>query len=352
MAPVSLLSANLSTVAIESMLYGVFLLLTVASLTLTARRHSQTMVRVPRPLEPGLKQHLLFLASPMSMGTIGLFMFITAHWIITIFRLFDAFVNVNGGAAPVEYYVDLSETTEVVKTGFLGATLILSDSMIIYRLWIVWAHNHLVIIFPVLTLLGLTSTEACAFGVTYQFSQYTPGENVFSSDAGRWITSDCVFTLANNLYSTIMIAWRIWSTNKTASGAIATGNSLKSVLAMFIESAVVYTTWTIFFFACYQSGSNLQFVSVDCWAVMAGISFMMINVRVGLGWAQKSHMTSDRGASFSGARLQDSGGYRLRPLAVNIAQSVHHDTRTENDYELTVMRGHKDSLGKSSMSEV
>jgi hypothetical protein len=37
--------------------------------------------------------------------------------------------------------------------------------------------------------------QVCGVGITYQFTQYKPGENVFLSVAGRWITSDAVFTL-------------------------------------------------------------------------------------------------------------------------------------------------------------
>lgn len=81
----------------------------------------------------------------------------------------------------------------------------------IYRLWIVWNYRSAIIIFPLCTLAGLTGTSifakvhralstnsvasACGIGITYQFTQYYPGENVFVSVAGRWITSDCVFTL-------------------------------------------------------------------------------------------------------------------------------------------------------------
>ena len=42
----------------------------------------------------------------------------------------------------------------------------------------------------------------------------------------------------------------------------------------------------MFFFISYQSHSNLRFVAVDSWPAMSGISFMLINVRVGPGWAQ------------------------------------------------------------------
>lgn len=41
-----------------------------------------------------------------------------------------------------------------------------------------------------------TLLVACGTGVCWQFAEYTLGENVFETSAGRWITSDCVFTFA------------------------------------------------------------------------------------------------------------------------------------------------------------
>ncbi|OBZ73541.1 hypothetical protein A0H81_05882 [Grifola frondosa] len=167
---------------------------------------------------------------------------------------------------------------------------------------------------------------ACGVGITYQFTQYFPGENVFVSAAGRWITSDCVFTLCTNVYSTVMIAYRVWKANK----AIRRfgGSSLMEVLAIFVESAALYTSWTIFFFASYQSQSNLQFTAVDCWPAMSGIAFMLINVRVGLGWAQRAQ---DPSTVHSGIGPRTGGGghgehsYSMRPLAVNITRVVDQE---------------------------
>ena len=46
-------------------------------------------------------------------------------------RLFDAFVNFQGGAEPIIAFADLSRLTEVVKTAFLVATVLISDAMIV-----------------------------------------------------------------------------------------------------------------------------------------------------------------------------------------------------------------------------
>ncbi|KAJ4476519.1 hypothetical protein C8R41DRAFT_887287 [Lentinula lateritia] len=330
MVQVPLVSVNLSTVAIESFCYGIFFILTISATSLSLYKF--------RGNGPAGGNRSLFW-QPMTYGTIGLFITITAHWICTIIRLFEAFVTFDQGSNPLAFYGDLSRITEVVKTGFLMASLILGDTMIIYRLWIVWNYSIYVIVFPLFSLLGLT---VCGVGITYQFTQYVPGMDVFESEAGRWITSDCVFTLCTNLYSTSMISWKIWNVNHHAVVMRYSSQSLMSILGIVVESAAVYTAWTTFFFASYQSHSNLQFVAVDVWPCSAGIAFMLINVRVGLGWAQKanqdsfkSYNTSSRPFNSRG-EIQQSGrdAFPMHPLAVSITQAIEFGRDTTDNEEL------------------
>jgi hypothetical protein len=94
--------------------------------------------------------------------------------------------------------------------------------------------------------------------------------------------------------------------------------------------------WTAFFVATYQSQSNLQFIAIDCLSVISGIAFMLINVRVGLGWAQNSintsQVNSSQHANSGGNRALSSSGdsYPMRPVAINIQHAV--DTDHQFDY--------------------
>lgn len=203
-ANIPLVSANLATAIIESFLYGIFFILATTSLYLLVSRRQKPISRM------GRGDRSIFL-TPMFLASICLFILITAvsvsaailiehlrnidvrdsqHWAFTATRLFQAFVNYNGGTMPLAFYADLSQITEVVKTGFLMACLIICDAMIvsglalylvifpqqwsfkIYRLWIIWNHRTLVIIFPICTLLGLVgqlqtifSSLNCAYGL-------------------------------------------------------------------------------------------------------------------------------------------------------------------------------------------
>ena len=318
---VPLVSVNLATVCIESFLYGIFFILSVSSVYLLIWRS--------RTNNGGRHRSAVF-TSPMFIAAIILFILITGHWICTFLRLFQAFVLEDSSHA-LEFYANLAQNSEVIKTAFLMSTLVVGDVMMIYRLWTIWNRNFKIIIFPCCTLIGLT---VCGAGIVYQFTQYTPGESVFLTAAGRWITSDCVFTLVTNAYSTGFIAWRVWSISHNSSAV--GGMRLMPVLATFVESAAMYTSWTVFFFGSYQSGSNMQFLAVDGWPAMAGISYMLINVRVGLGWASS-------GASNHGRALTTTSqqyGQQPTQLAVRVTTVV----RDDNAYEL----GHKRNDGLDS----
>ncbi|KAF7324333.1 hypothetical protein MSAN_02524200 [Mycena sanguinolenta] len=268
MAPnIFFVPANLASFAIQSCLYGVYLVLAVTSICLIAGRNASRRRR-------GTSIHW----SPSLVGAIGLFVTITAqHWILIVDRAFSAFIRFPLG--PLEFYGNLAETTQVVKTGFLVGTLAIGDALIIHRLWIVWGYNKYVIMFPIGTLIGLVVSGA---GITYQFTRYKPGQTVFLSEAGRWITAETVFTFCTNVYCTAFISWRLWNQGRAIQPY--GGPSLRSVLAIMVESAAIYTIGTIFYLACYRSQSNLQLIVIDCWPAITGIACMAIYVRVGLGW--------------------------------------------------------------------
>lgn len=85
----------------------------------------------------------------------------------------------------------------------------------------------------------------------------------------------------------------------------------------------------IFFSATYQSNSNLQFIAVNCMPAIAGIAFMLINVRVGLGWARKSFATVQ--PNFHTTLPGDD--YALHPLAINfnpVVVQIDHEVHLSN----------------------
>ncbi|KAF9810038.1 hypothetical protein IEO21_07156 [Rhodonia placenta] len=313
----SIVSVNLATVPMESFLYGIFTVLFVASTWLLLQRDRDQR-------NAGVSSRPIW-RTPMFLAAVFMYLMLTGHWMLTVIRLFEAFVNWQGGTDPIIAYADLSRLTEVIKTAFLVAIVLTSDAMIIYRLWVIWSYNHWVVIFPVLSWCGLV---ACGTGVCWQFAVYTLGDDVFKTSAGRWITSDCVFTFSTNVYCSILIAYRVWRTR--ISSKSYGGASVMGALAIIIESAALQSTWNLIFFITYQVKSNIQFTTCDLWASFCGISFMLINLRVSLGWAQKAggQHTSTIPRPTQQRSMAGDSGYAMRPLAVNITRVVNQ----EDDY--------------------
>lgn len=340
----SFISVNLATVCLESLLYGIFLTLYVSSTFLLLSQGHRKLVA------SGAASYSI-LRAPMFIAAHVIFCTVTAHWICTVIRLFDAFVNYQGGSNPLYIYANLALPTEVVKSALLVGTLATSDAMIIYRLYVIWAYNKWIVIFPICTWLALIVTGA---GVAWQFSLYTFSEDVWTSLAGRWITSDCVFTFATNMYCTAFISWKVWRTTVRTKGY--GGGNILGALAIIVESAFISTAWNLVFLITYQTHNNVQFTAIDLWSSISGIAFMLINLRVSLGWAQQAILSSHSASYSAGgviltaphsprpfsyqsrfSQLPSPGGrgdpfapqYPLRVLTVNVTQvvdRVHHST--------------------------
>jgi len=285
MAGASIMAANIAAIYIESFLYGLFFILSMASIYLIMKYDGDKgTVSFRRPTS--------ILKRPMLLGTILLFLIITTHFVLTFVRFFQAFIYFRGGSQPEVFFNSDIEMTEIVQIGFFLAGLVVSDTMFTYRLWVIWNHNIYVVIFPICTVIALT---VCSVGITYQFTLYnSPEESTYLLVAARWILGDCVFTLCTNVYCTSMIAWRIWNIHKSireSLGNTSKRRSLIPVINTFVESAALCTTWTIFYFVSYEVQSNLHDFVEGTWATISGIAFTLITVRIGLGWSTPTDTT-------------------------------------------------------------
>ncbi|KAJ6537814.1 hypothetical protein B0H19DRAFT_1078934 [Mycena capillaripes] len=229
---------NLAGLAIDGFLYGVYFVLYISSTFLLIQRATGAH------------------ASPFFRSTI----FVTGLIL---------FVAVTG----VPFFDDNSQITTTIQNGFAALAILTSDGIIIYRLWIVWAHNKYVIILPILTTLGL----AIALGVSVQTTTHvddisqdkglTPGLRMAPSICSRCFTNEDqqdkpLLVIGYAGYSlryltgahSGFIAWKIWQVTKSASAV--NGNNLRDFLAIIIESAALSTIWGFFYIIVHQIDSD------------------------------------------------------------------------------------------------
>ncbi|KAL6297930.1 hypothetical protein BKA93DRAFT_754543 [Sparassis latifolia] len=140
------------------------------------------------------------------------------------------------GTAPQEYF-SLMVVTNVIKIAFWLSSLAIGDTMLLYRLWMTWSRNVYVIIFPLCTFIA----------------------------------------------SSVLIIWRLWRVHSQVISLVE--HSERHGLKASCECDIA---WTMLFMASYEAytpRNNILFLVEDAWAPVSGIAFMLINMRVGLGYA-------------------------------------------------------------------
>ncbi|EJF59455.1 hypothetical protein BD309DRAFT_1053997 [Dichomitus squalens] len=342
MPVVTALRVNLALTCVESALYGAFVVLAVTSLVVLIARHGK---------DTGLSSSLSpagVIQSPLCMGTVMLLITVTGHWITTVIRLYEAIRDETGGTQASAYYLTVEAKPHVVATAFVVASVIVGDIILTYRIWVVWHRKFSMIIFPILCTLGYTATGT---SVVELFAIFNRGESIFVRASQKRIITTAALTLSTNVYGTVSIAYRIWVTNRAMKHGRMKGSSigLYEALVIFIESAALYTSWTLFFLVSYSASSLLETFAFHCIPVVTGISFMLIIVRVGLGFSWSEDTGESLGVTTRvpvvgrlPTRGQDSGEpYPLRMITLNVTRTVERET----DFALPQSPGDKGRRG-------
>ncbi|KAI0739701.1 hypothetical protein C8Q80DRAFT_198319 [Daedaleopsis nitida] len=338
-------AANMAAIPIECTIYGIFLVLSMTSLVLLARRRD-----FPSRNSPGMRTNskrrlcgVWFASardmckSPLLIANILLMLTVTAHWIMGIQRLFIGEVTLGGGQAAVAFYTELKDKTDVARITVLFVVMLIGDAVITYRTWLVWGRSTPIIIVPALTISASITT---GIGLLRACGASSADKSLFDTTIKRWVTAYCIAFLCTNLYGTITIAYRIWSTNRLLRSRIFAGEGdLTSTLAIFIESAAMSTAWAVMFLVLYTTNSALEVLGPGCGPAVIGVAFMLITVRVGLGWGHNSTPVTSgvetaRFAIPGRSRVQFNtveNSFPMRSFAVEVHQTRTVDSERDAD---------------------
>ncbi|KAJ7657190.1 hypothetical protein DFH06DRAFT_1409332 [Mycena polygramma] len=297
----SVLASGLTEGVFELTLYGAFTVLFVAVTYLFSTRG---LLSRNRPT------FLVFLA------LVALFVAITVqHWIIGIYVLYLVFIHLGGGLAAEVFYLTLSTPASLAQFSLLEVATVITDSLMVHRLCIVWAHEPRVAIFPIVVL-------ACQIVSGIHVIVDLSRESIFNFYrlSNPWVSTSLVSSLVISVYSTGMIIFKLWRTSHSVriiTGSTSTGKSLRRVLNIMVESAVLQTSMTIGILVSFQAGSLVQAVLTALQPVVFGISVLLIHVRVGLGWAG----------------TVDSSDSTPTGITLNLV-STHRGSRYQSEYDL------------------
>ncbi|KAI0641673.1 hypothetical protein C8Q79DRAFT_1030360 [Trametes meyenii] len=355
------IGVNIAEACIESVLFGIFFVLAMTSLAVLVGRNSNRSSSISA--RSCLSERIW--TSPLFIATIILLMSVTSHWLISVRRIFDAFVDYEGGQAPMEYYLTVEAPTQVVATAFVIASVIVGDIILTYRIWVVWDRRWPMIVFPTLCTMAYA---AMGISVVELFATYVPGETIFTEAARRRVVTTACLTLTTNVYGTgkhhhlfsavsllTLASRRIdcvpdmgqQQSYETRTRIYWSGPHRQS-LVIFIESAAFYTFWTLFFVVAYAANSLLEAFAFHCIPAATGISFMLIVVRVGLGfhWSQ----IAGDGMGLVGRRpsmRKPHIPYPPRAITLNVTRTIEQET----DYALRYTPDHPHGCSSGEITE-
>ncbi|KAI0086915.1 hypothetical protein BDY19DRAFT_1058451 [Irpex rosettiformis] len=282
--------------------------------------------------------------------TILLLLCTTVGMITNIVRICQGFLNTNDLSGAVAYFNDPSKPTSVIRSCVFDAQSLLLDGVVIYRAWVVWGKDIRVVSLPLLAWCGLL---ASCIGINVAL--LTPStkklEGIFSPDIGQWITCMWSMTLITNVSATVLLAYKIWRTNRLATLWRA-NDQLSPALRVVIESGVIYSLSLVVALVTFAIHSPGHSIVLDLISAIISIVYNMIIIRVGLAsdpllrrrtnvkYEAHSAPSSDRSQrngdeSFHlGWPHSSPGNHKMKPLAIEIERFQETDSSTMKVEEL------------------
>ncbi|KAJ7280630.1 hypothetical protein C8J57DRAFT_1500848 [Mycena rebaudengoi] len=274
----SIASVNLAGVLLMTLFYGMYFILFVASIYLLFRhtkgKYTHLMKSTVFLFAIGIFIAVTGVRAIIQVSDCDLYLIesVTQDWVITLCRTFEGFIYFQDGLGANTYFSSDAQVLGTVGDVFVALSFLLADSMIIYRLWVVWSYNKLVVIVPIMGLMGLMGS---LIGITVVIKENIPVSQNLA------IIPTIVFSIVTNVYCSAFITWRIWEITRRA--APIGGTNLRHFVAVVVESAAIYTSWMIYFSVTHQLNSNLQIISLACIPPVGAITNALIHLRFALG---------------------------------------------------------------------
>ncbi|KAF8156067.1 hypothetical protein B0H34DRAFT_520079 [Crassisporium funariophilum] len=254
-----------------------------------------------------------------------MFLLSTTHVALAVSELLQGFVTEREstpGGPPVFYRINVFPKRKAI---YIVNTL-MGDSLLIWRVYVIYGRNWLICAPCILLLLGTTTTGL----KTIVANGISASSSVFDPSILSWITSTFVLTIVTQITATTLIAGRIYAASRPfgVSGEVDvgaggreggkgrghTGTQREKYMVMVwlvVESGAVYTGAALVQLVTYLEMMNAGVIMEFMLAQLSAIIPMVIVVRVGLGLAYQGRSSypyppsSKSTSGNSGSRRKD-----------------------------------------------
>ncbi|KAF8888806.1 hypothetical protein BD779DRAFT_433028 [Infundibulicybe gibba] len=201
------------------------------------------------------------------------------HWVIVVLRAADAFIYKVDGNADV-FYLDLRNPKGLAKDILLICQIIVADSTMVYRLYIVWGRSWRKVLIPLILTILLVGSGFGAIDIYGRFAseQYNP-----PAISALFVVVFFGATLILNIVISGLISYHIWSINHRIAQFTGQRHRINLIIHILLEGAVLYVGCLCFSLVGFMTrGSTYQFILLDVTSPLTGIAFCLIIVWVGL----------------------------------------------------------------------
>ncbi|GJE92355.1 hypothetical protein PsYK624_085090 [Phanerochaete sordida] len=195
---------------------------------------------------------------------------------------------------------------QTMGSGAMVLLTVMSDSLLIYRCYVVW-NNVAVVIFPIV--LNVTSL---ALGIALCYFSGVPNSDFFAGLASHLALSFRCVVIGLNVLVSALICGRIAHLARAMRGALGAdaARTYTGAAALLTESAALYTLAGVAYVVALGIGSPLSIVFLSVYAMLTCVAPQMIIVRVlvGRGWGRT---TLESSCSMQFATRQSMRGINL-----------------------------------------
>ncbi|EJC99740.1 uncharacterized protein FOMMEDRAFT_148592 [Fomitiporia mediterranea MF3/22] len=328
--------AGIISTTMEALLYGFSLLMFILTLWILTRNRER------RRLNHG-----------MIITACSLQFLATAELTVNIVRVCQGLLNIGPSllGGPQQYFDDVTQPTFIFKSSVSNLQALILDAVVIYRTYVVW-QSYYVVVIPILGWFALLTS--CIGTIVALASAAGHANNMFAVQTARWITAIYSTTLATNLSSSSLLAYRIWRVNRDAAKYRAS-SQLTPVLRAVIESGAIYSVTITAALILFVVNSPGIYVLLDMVSPIISIVFNLLILRV--GFATNRHLpvissTVQQTTTLTTPRFRPNTRRDMKPLTVEITQFFESDAETSSvissDRDTTnKVEGREEDTGKN-----
>ncbi|KAF6749056.1 hypothetical protein DFP72DRAFT_548225 [Ephemerocybe angulata] len=264
---------------LEAMIYGAYAILFIASVVISLK---------------GRKRGASF--SPIFFfSTISMFIMITVYTFINLYRGIRAFALTVVPPNPIAYYSDFSQWDNYAFAVIVTMLVWHADALVIYRCFIIWSRNFWVVLVPGLLLL-------LSFAVnTITLTAFKHPDAVPLSTVTIFLSMVYPVNLAQNILTTGLISYRIWSQHRKAHSTglmrVSASMPLLTVIRIIIESALIFTVQQILLLILLELNHTAQVILHATLVPSIGIVFVLMTLRTHIARTESEALWSGRDAT-------------------------------------------------------